>query len=97
MISLRVDPHKGIEPHSLETSLSLGTVELDISRIRVLFAKLKEKSAGKMQDCDAGGPPLPLSGSPLTSRSRWASPLSANSPFREALSVSAPFSVKSLR
>lgn len=80
MVFLRVDPHKGAEIHSLETSLNVGTIELDVGRIRALLATLKKRSAEVAPSPNRHHNARVRAGS--TSRLTWAAPL------KDALPVS---------
>lgn len=85
-LSIRVDPHSGIEAHSLETSLDLHTIRADIDVLSRVFREFENRPK---REVGANEVQSPLSETPaLSSRLSWVSPLSPTSPLLETLSVS---------
>ena len=92
-IAARLNPHQGIEPRSIETSLDFGKVNLQLDVIQKLLKVVKERRSAsdttRENILEATGlseslPPSALSQAP----GPWRSPLSPVSPFMGALSVS---------
>lgn len=92
-VSLRIDPHRAIQPHSVTTSLSLDAVNLNIDVVKYLMKALKKEDRTLDTPIDRTQPNVqptfspPLRPSSLESRRMtWSSPMSPGSPLREALS-----------
>ncbi|CCM03163.1 uncharacterized protein FIBRA_05285 [Fibroporia radiculosa] len=94
---VRIDPHRAIEPHSVETSLKLDTVDIKIDAIQRLLKLLRSRP--RQQSLSELNEQLPLSPAsmqtPLSAslspplpnrRFPWPSPMSPGSPLMEALS-----------
>ncbi len=87
-VSAQLNPHQGIVPRSVETSLDFGTVNTQVDVIQRLLKKLKENRVAKdraaaalaaMHRSRMSKHPAPGSG--------WKSPLSPISSFMGSLSV----------
>lgn len=87
-VSAQLNPHQGVVPRSVETSLDFGTVNVQVDVLQKLLKKLKESRVAKDRAATAlaamhrsrmSKAPAPGSG--------WKSPLSPISPFMGSLSV----------
>lgn len=87
-VSAQLNPHQGVVPRSVETSLDFGTVNTQVDVLQKLLKKLKDSRVAKdraaaalaaMHRSRMSKPPAPGSG--------WKSPLSPISPFMGSLSV----------
>ncbi|EMD40776.1 hypothetical protein CERSUDRAFT_111360 [Gelatoporia subvermispora B] len=92
-LSLRINPHSGVESRSLKTSLNLGAIDADIGILRHIIGQLKPEHNGNSDPVDIQSPKREAP--KLSSRLSWVSPLSPTSPLLETLSASMPFGWKS--
>ncbi|KAI0677563.1 golgi-body localization protein domain-containing protein [Trametes maxima] len=91
-ISSRLNPHQGVEPRSVDVSLDLGTVNIQLDVIQRLLKKVKERRSAVKKDKAPfpamNGSPRPMSSATPTTGAGWKTPLSPASPFMGALSAS---------
>ncbi|KZT12507.1 uncharacterized protein LAESUDRAFT_638973 [Laetiporus sulphureus 93-53] len=91
--SVRIDPHRAIEPHSVELSLGVDSVQVQTDVVQQLLKILKLSKAGHVSSDSSRESPVVIT--PATPpafnkrRSTWSSPMSPGSPFMEALSSEA--------
>ncbi len=89
-VGARLNPHQGVEPRSVQISLDLGKVNLQLDVMQKLLKAMKERNDGdgtREEIFAATGlhnPPIASS----QASGAWGSPLSPVSPFMGALSVS---------
>lgn len=77
--SIDINSHRGIEPHSLETSIGLESINLSVDLVQELVGRLKSRVSAKPKP-----PPAP---------SPWASPFSSTTPSFFPMSPSIQFMV----
>ncbi|GBE79683.1 predicted protein [Sparassis crispa] len=90
-LTVRVDPRRGIEPHSVETSLAVKTVDINADILRNLLNIMKADRSTEEEDATRENGLLSAISPPISSRAKWASPASPRSPFMGALSASMRF------
>lgn len=92
-VSVRIDPHRAIEPHSVETSLTLDSFDMNVDVAQFLMNTIKKYHYAKKTFPNREQTPATLIASPPlspappnTRRLTWTSPMSPGSPLMEALS-----------
>lgn len=87
-VSAQLNPHQGIVPRSVETSLDFGTVNTQVDVLQKLLKKLKDGRVAKDRAAAAlAAMRRSRMSKPLAPGSGWKSPLSPISPFMGSLSV----------
>ncbi|KAH9899928.1 golgi-body localization protein domain-containing protein [Cubamyces lactineus] len=90
-IAAALNPHRGVEPRSVETALDFGTVDIQLDVIRSLLAKIKQRRLTMTQERVSDSPVNGSHPSPASTAAKspaWRSSLSPASPFMGALSAS---------
>ena len=57
-VSARIDPHKGVQQHSLDTSLKLGHISMDFDGLNVLLDALKKRRSQLSRPSNSSTLPL---------------------------------------
>ncbi|KAI0939194.1 hypothetical protein AcV5_000680 [Taiwanofungus camphoratus] len=87
-VAVRVNPHKGLEPHSLETTLHCESLDINIDVVQHLLGTIQRHrdSKKKCEDRELKSPLSPTR--PASSRLTWSSQMSpTSSPMMGALSM----------
>ncbi|KAI0719613.1 golgi-body localization protein domain-containing protein [Cerioporus squamosus] len=90
-VGARLNPHQGVEPNSIATSLDFGKVNLQLDVIQQLLKVVKERRNVRDSTREAILEATGLSASPSVpsqASGAWRSPLSPVSPFMGALTAS---------
>lgn len=98
-MSGRLNPHQGVQPRSVEMSLDLGKINVQLDVVQKLLRTMKQRKEAQDAQFDdilqetgmSDASPVPPSAASQTSLSgpaAWRSPLSPSSPLMGALSVS---------
>ncbi|TBU45037.1 golgi-body localization protein domain-containing protein [Dichomitus squalens] len=98
-LSGRLNPQQGVQPRSVEMSLDLGKINIQLDVVQKLLKTMKQRreaQEGGGGDVirgtgmnEASSAPLSATSQPSTgNRAAWRSPLSPSSPLMEALSAS---------